>query len=325
MTTTITATTQIDPEITAAMAAMGMPGLTEPGPPPSMELLQMMRANMGQMPYDPNPAPGVVREERTIPGPAGSPDVPVRIYRPANRSASAVPGLLWIHGGGYILGSYNMDAAQLDPLVAKTGCVAVSVEYRLAPETAYPGPAEDCFAALRFLHENAGELGVDPARLAVGGISAGGGLAAAIALLARDRGIPLVHQHLIYPMLDDTQTTVSSQWDQLAIWSREMNTFGWKCYLGELYGSAKVPYHAAPSRCTDLSGLAPAYMHVGTADGFLHEDIEYAARLLGAGIPVELHVFPGAPHGFDGMAPQAAVSQTANALSQAALERVMTA
>jgi acetyl esterase/lipase len=125
-------------------------------------------------------------------------------------------------------------------------------------------------------------------------------------------------------MLDDTQTTTSSQWDPLAIWSRQMNAFAWQCYLGGLYGRSDVPHYAAPSRATEFSGLAPAYIHVGALDGFLHEDIEYAARLLGAGVPTELHVFPAAPHGFDLVAPQASISKTAISLSETALTRVLT-
>jgi acetyl esterase/lipase len=314
---------EIDGEILDGMTAMGLPPMSDPAVAPDMELLETMRSLRAQEPYDPNPISGVVRQELLIPGPAAAPDVPVRIYRCQRRAPTAVPGVVWMHGGGYVLGSYDMDAPVLDPLVKKTGCLAVSVEYRLAPEIPYPGPVEDCFAALRFLSENAEELGVDRSRLAVGGISGGGGLAAAVALLARDRGIPLIHQHLIYPMLDDTQTTTSSQWDLLAIWSRQMNAFAWQCYLGDLYGKSDVPPYAAPSRAAKFSGLAPAYIHVGALDGFLHEDIEYAGRLLAAGVPTELHVFPAAPHGFDLVAPQASISKSAIRLSDAALTRVL--
>jgi acetyl esterase/lipase len=158
----------------------------------------------------------------------------------------------------------------------------------------------------------------------VGGFSAGAGLAAACALRARDAGIPLVHQHLVYPMLDDRQATPSSRWDMLAIWSREMNAFAWRCYLGELSGSDRVPAYAAPARAEDLTGLAPAYIHVGSLDGFLHENVEYAARLAAADVPTELHVFPLVPHAFDVVAPDAPVTRTANALSESALARVLT-
>jgi acetyl esterase/lipase len=213
----------------------------------------------------------------------------------------------------------------LDALVAATGCVAVSVDYRLAPETPFPGPVDDCFAALELLRDAAGDFGVDAARLVVGGASAGAGLAAACALRARDEGLALVHQHLIYPMIDDRQATPSSRWDRLAVWSREMNAFAWQCYLGDLYGTDDVPAYAAPARAQDLARLAPAYVHVGGLDGFLHEDVDYAARLLAAGVPAELHVLALVPHGFDQVAPDAAVTATANALSDAALERVLSA
>jgi len=142
-------------------------------------------------------------------------------------------------------------------------------------------------------------------------------------LRARDEGLALCHQHLIYPMLDDRQVTPSSQWDLLAIWPRELNAFAWRCYLGERYGSDDVPAYAAPARARDLSGLAPAYIHVGGLDGFVHEDVEYAARLLDAHVPTELHVLPLVPHGFDMVAPEATVTSRANALSDAALARVL--
>lgn len=322
MSAMVDASTQIDPEVAEAMVADGL-APTAAGPPPSLELLETMRSQPPRIPYDDRPAPDVYREAFNVPGPDGAPDVAIRIYRRTSRAAGRVPGIVWLHGGGYVLGSYDMDAPFLDALVARTGCVAVSVEYRLAPETPYPGPLEDCFAALAFLYGCAHELEVDASRLAVGGFSAGAGLAAACALLARDRGVPLVHQHLIYPMLDHRQTTPSSRWDNLALWSREMNAFAWRCYLGDLFDGESVPGYASPSRAGDLTGLAPAYIHVGSLDGFLHENIDFAARLISAGVPTELHVLPMVPHGFDQVAPEATVTKTANALSQAALARVL--
>jgi acetyl esterase/lipase len=319
------ASASIDPEVVAGMLADGRFALGERGPDPTLDLLATMREMPPKLPYDPTPPPGVSREERLIPGPAGAPDVPVRIYRRLEHAAHAVPGIVWMHGGGLVLGSYDLDQPFLDALVAATGCVAISVEYRLAPEAPFPGPVDDCFAALEHLRDAAAELGVDPARLAVGGASAGACLAAACALRARDEGLALVHQHLIYPMLDDRQVTPSSQWDLLAVWSREMNAFAWQCYLGDLHGADEVPAYAAPARAQDLAGLAPAYLHVGGLDGFLHEDIDYAARLLAAGVSVELHLLPLVPHGFDQVAPDAAVTATANALSDAALRRVLSA
>ena len=173
----------------------------------------------------------------------------------------------------------------------------MSVEYRLAPETPYPGPLEDCYAGLRWTFEHASDLGVTPDRIGIAGASAGGGLAAALGLLARDRGeVPVAFQLLECPMIDDRQTTSSSQLDGLPIWSRESNTFGWRAYLGDLYGG-DVPAYAAAARAADLAGLPPALVIVGGADGFRDEDIDYALRLNQAGVPTELHVLPGAPHG----------------------------
>jgi acetyl esterase/lipase len=198
-------------------------------------------------------------------------------------------------------------------LCPKLGVVGVSVEYRLAPETPYPGPLEDCYLGLRRTFEQAAELGIDPGCIGVMGVSAGGGLAAALCLLARDRGeVPLAFQLLDQPMLDDRQITPSSQEVDLAVWSRNSNTFGWKAYLGDLYGRDQVPPTAAPARATDLSGLPPTLVSVGAVDGFRDEDVEYAVRLNQAGVPTELHVYPGACHGFNLLAPNAAVSRQCN-------------
>jgi acetyl esterase/lipase len=307
----------MDPEVVAGILADGRFAIGERGPEPTLALLGEMRATPPKEPYDPTPPPGVTREERVVS------DVPVRIYRRAERALEDVAAIVWMHGGGLMMGSYDWDQPFLDRLVADTGCVAVSVDYRLAPETPFPGPVDDCYTVLRFVFEHAAELGVNPRRLAIGGSSAGAGLAAACALRARDEGVALVHQHLLYPMLDDRQITPSSQWDLLVVWPRELNAFAWRQYLGPLYGSADVPAYAAPARATDLRGLAPAYIHVGGLDGFLHEDVDYAARLLAADVAVELHVLPLVPHGFDMVAPDAAVTKRSTALSDAALARVL--
>ena len=229
----------------------------------------------------------------------------LRVYNA--RAGSRRPCVYYIHGGGYILGSHIMDDPRITRWCASLDCMAASIEYRVAPEHPYPAPLEDCYAGLRWVHEHAGELGADTDRIGLAGVSAGGGLAAALALLARDRGeLPVAFQLLECPMLDDRQRTPSSQEDGLPIWSRESNTFGWQSYLGELYGG-DVPYHAAPARATDLAGLPPAFVAVGTVDGFRDEDVDYATRLNQAGVPTELHVYPGVPHGF-GMMPNFHVS-----------------
>ena len=223
--------------------------------------------------------------------------VVVRVHRSVG-AKGALPCVYSIHGGGYILGSYNMDDAKFDRWCPKYGIVGVSVEYRLSPETPYPGPLEDCYAGLKWTYNHAEELGIDRGKIGITGVSAGGGLCAALALLARDRGeVPLQFQLLDCPMLDDRQITPSSQLDDLVIWSRESNSFGWQCYLGDLYGSDDVPYTASPARAEDLSCLPDAYVCIGGADGFRDEDITYAMRMYGAGVPTELHVYPGVPHG----------------------------
>jgi len=236
------------------------------------------------------------------------PPVPVRVHRRNDAPAADTAALISLHGGGLVLGSYADEDGILDSWCSRLDLVGIAVEYRLAPETRYPGPLEDAYAALRWTYEHAAELGIDPKRIGVRGVSAGGGLAAALCLLARDRGeVPVAFQLLDCPMLDDRQCTPSSRQDGLPVWSRESNAFGWRSYLGDLYG-ADVPYTAAPARALDLTGLPPTFVSVGSTDGFRDEDIDYALRLNQAGVPCELHVYPGAPHGY-GLAPNAAVSR----------------
>jgi len=203
------------------------------------------------------------------------------------------------------------------------GCVVVSVEYRLAPEDPYPGPLEDCYTALLWTAHHVEELGIDPARLMVAGASAGGGLAAGLALLARDRGeVPISFQLLIYPMIDDRNVTVSSHLDAV-VWSRAANQLGWRAYLGVRHGTDDVPPYAAPARATDLAGLPPAFIGVGSLDVFRDEDVAYALDLLRAGVETELHVYPGAPHGFEMMAAATAVGRRAQRDIDDALARAL--
>ena len=224
----------------------------------------------------------------------------VRVHEPVKSAEGLRACVFSIHGGGYVLGNVEGDDPAMDRWCQAFDIVGVSVEYRLAPETAYPGPLEDCYAGLRWTFEHADELGIDRNRIGIHGVSAGGGLCAALALLTRDRGeFDLAFQLLDCPMLDDRQATPSSQADKLAIWSRESNTFGWQSYLGDLSGQDDIPYTAVPARAADLAGLPPAYVCVGGADGFRDEDIDYARRLYAAGVPCELHVYPGAPHGVE--------------------------
>ncbi len=256
-----------------------------------------MFANMAaQMPH----VEGVDTKDVLIPGPENAPDITARIYTPKNVKGLR-PGMLWIHGGGYILGNLDADEHNVARMSLNTGCVILSTNYRLAPENPFPAPVEDCYTSLKWMVENAESLGVDKTKIAVGGGSAGGGLAAGLVIMTRDRGeIELSFQLLVYPMIDDRNITPSSHYiTDLRTWDRDKNVFAWKAYLGKASESGNVSPYAAAARADDLSGLPPAYIAVGELDLFLDEDIEYAQRLLQAGVATELHVYPGATHGFD--------------------------
>lgn len=232
-------------------------------------------------------------------------------------------GILHIHGGGYLLGSPEQSMSMTRPTAAGQDCVIVSVDYRLAPETAFPGPLEDCYAALVWMHQQADLLGIDPQCIGVMGDSAGAGLAAGLALLARDRGGPaLAFQNLMYPMLDD-RTVIEREPNPHTgefSWTRADNQFGWRAYLGAEPGTEAIPPYAAAARASDLAGLPPTWIGVGTLDLFLDENLEYARRLLRAGVPVMLNVYPGAFHGFNGH-PEAAIARRAREDRQFALSR----
>jgi acetyl esterase/lipase len=264
-------------------------------------------------------------EDVTVPGPSGDPDVAMRIYRPTT-TTDLVPGLYWMHGGGMMIGSMDMDDTLLVGAVEKLGIAIVSVEYRLAPEHPDPAPIEDCYAGLAWTSAHASDYGINADRIAVGGPSAGGGLAAGTALLARDRGGPqLAYQLLLEPMLDDRSLTPSStQYDGGTVWDRKDNAQGWSSLLGDRAGGDSVSPYAAPARATDLSGLPPTFIDVGEVETFRDECIEYARRLFAAGVPTELHVYPGAFHGFDLMAPNSAISRVAWNLRWTAVARALT-
>jgi acetyl esterase/lipase len=255
---------------------------------------------------NPLPAPAPQPVERKIPGPAGAPEVRVLLVQPTGFPGPR-PAFLYIHGGGYVMGRADMGVRQLQELARDHGIVGVSVDYRLAPETAYPGALEDNYAALKWLHDHAAELGVDPNRLAIGGASAGGGNAAALAIAARDRGeVPLRFQVLIYPMVDDRTASTRPARPGVGhfIWTPADNRVGWRALLGREPGAGNPPPTAAPARLTDFRGLPPAFVGVGDIDLFCDEDIDYARRLIAAGVPTELVVVPGAFHAFDVLAPQ---------------------
>jgi len=267
---------------------------------------------------------GVVVSDQLAPGPPGGPEVLVRMYRP-DGAHDPTPVLCFMHGGGMVLGA----VAGADPIcrsiVSDVGCVVASVEYRLAPEHPHPAPIEDCYAGLTWLATHAADLGIDPARIAVGGRSAGGGLAAALALLARDRTGPgIALQWLIFPMLDDRTTTHFTDRDtHPKVWNLAANTVAWHALLGDAVGSGAVSPYAAPARADDLSGLPPAYIAVGEFDLFVGEDIAYAARLVAAGVTTELHVYPGAFHGSDTLVPNAPLSKRQTADGRSALRAAL--
>jgi acetyl esterase/lipase len=283
------------------------------------------REKMTRPPLSPTQA-AVSCEQRFIPGAKDSPDVRVLIYTPPDKSTSPRPAYLHMHGGGYVLGTPEINDASNRSFAAELNCIVVSVDYRLAPETRYPGSLEDCYAALAWLQTQANTLNVDRTRIAIGGESAGGGHAAALALLARQRGeYSICFQLLDAPMIDDRTGSEADAnphpYCGEFIWPPVNNRFGWRALLGVEPGSDAVPIGAAPSRAADVSGLPPTFIAVGALDLFLEEDMEYARRLIRAGVPTELHVIPGAYHGFGvagGDTPQVRINQQ---LRSAALAR----
>jgi acetyl esterase/lipase len=316
-----------DPELQPAMTAMAQ----LQGPPFTLEMIPAIRRAPSAFPVptleDLRRGGAFAVTERLVPGPAGAPEVSLLIGRPTGAQAP-VPCLYFIHGGGMMLGDNRSGGtAGAFAHAEALGAAVVSVEYRLAPETPHPGPVEDCYAGLTWTVEHADELGIDPQRLVVGGASAGGGLAAAVALLARDRGGPRISgQMLLCPMLDDRNDTPSShQMTGLGIWDRGANDVGWTALLGDARGGPDVSPYAAPARAADLSGLPPAFIDVGSAETFRDEDVAYASRIWQAGGDAELHVWPGGFHGFTGMVPDAAISKAAVAAQLTWLRRLLAA
>jgi triacylglycerol lipase len=305
----------VDPELRALLELFPTIALTE-------AILPAVRAAELPFPPDPRAVAAVNLAQRKIPGPAGSPDVGVAIYTP-RESNGPLPCIFHIHGGGFVAGTVAGLNAVHRSLALDANCIIVSVDYRLAPETRFPGAIEDCYAALRWLAGHVNEMGVDASRIGVMGESAGGGLAAALALLVRDRSeYSLAFQHLIYPMLDDrTCVTVDPHpYVGQFIWTPQSNAFGWASLLGVPPGSPGVSPYAAAARADNLAALPPTYIATGALDLFLEEDLEYARRLSRHSVPVELHVYPGAYHAFD-IAPEAQVAITARRDSLAALNR----
>jgi acetyl esterase/lipase len=279
-------------------------------------------ARKGMSAWAQPPSPEVTVDRKSIAGPRGAPQLAVYVINA--QSGASRPGILHMHGGGFVLGSPAGDIPRLQSLAKALDCAIVSVDYRLAPETRFTGSIEDNYAGLLWLQRNAGALGVDPARLAIMGESAGGGHAALLAIAARDRGeVPLVFQCLTYPMLDDRTGSTRAVAPPIGtlLWNAEANRFGWRSFLGEAPGGASVPARAVPARTPDLAGLPPAWIGVGGIDLFVDEDIDYARRLIDAGVPTDLIVVPGAFHGFDVIAEQSSVARRFNAARLAALKR----
>ena len=252
----------------------------------------------------------VVLEERYLRRPGVSGELRLVIVRPRAHVAPS-PAVLHFHGGGYVAGVPEMARATIASFAAELGAVVVSVDYRLAPEHPYPAGLDDGYAALAWVHREAETLGIDPTRIAVSGDSAGGGLAAGLSLLARDRGeFVIAFQHLVFPGLDDRTSVRKDLSPHVGrfIWTQASNVYAWRSLLGAVPGGPDVAQYAAPARADDLSNLPPACVQVGALDLFVDEDVDYARRLVAAGVPCELHVYAGAPHGFP-MAWRAAVSR----------------
>ena len=307
----------VDPELRPLLAAWPTVALDD-------ETLQQMRER--QMPLPEIDRSGVTMEHVTVAGPSGASDVGLIVYKPEG-ATGPLPTIYHMHGGGYVLGGAAGSEALHRPLVKALGCALVTVEYRIAPETAFPGAIEDCYAGLAWVFGHAEAQGFDMRRIGVMGESAGGGLAAALALMARDRGeYRLAFQHLIYPMIDDRTGTSSDPHPHTGefIWTPHNNRFGWRALLGQEPGGADVSPYAVAARATDLTNLPPTYISTGALDLFLEEDLDYARRLIRAAVPTELHVYPGAFHGFE-LLPGSRVGGQSLRDSRAALARFLMA
>ncbi len=309
---------KVDPELLDALDFFPAELMTAIGedPPKAREMFQPIWDELA----DELKASPVTIEERTIPGPDD--DVGIVIYQPPVPATRG--GLLWIHGGGYIVGAGRNDPHGIG-FAEHVGCTVVSVDYRLAPESTWKDAISDCYTALIWLADNAAALGVDPARIAIGGASAGGGLTASLALYNRDHDGPqLAYQLLIYPMLDDTHETPSGhEITHPTVWNRDVSLKAWKMYLGAEHGTESVSPYAAAARATDLSRLPPALVTVGALDLFRDEDINYAQGLMAAGVPTELQVYPGMYHGAEMSLMGAAISTRMRTAYRDALKRAI--
>jgi acetyl esterase/lipase len=309
---------RFDPEFDALRPAL--PTVTDFS---SLEVIQGMRDDRAALFGQPEDRDDVTKEDRKVPGRDGDPEVTLRIYRPKITTAEPRPCVYEIHGGGFMMGNIEMMDGWCQKAAAELEAVVVSVEYRLAPETPFPGGLEDCYAGLAWTHENAESLGVDATRIAIAGQSAGGGLAAGLALLARDRGgPPICFELLEIPEIDDRLETASMKaFTDTPLWNRPNAVWSWKHYLGPDHSGDVSPY-AAPARAKDLTNLPPAYVSTMEFDPLRDEGIEYALRLLQSGVSVELHSYPGTFHG-SSLMPGAEVSRRGAAEVMNALARAL--
>ncbi len=306
----------IAPELRPAARRMiesGFPPITE-------ELLRNMPADAA--PPSPELLPDIPVQEQDVPARDGLPSVKVFVVN--SEPTLARPAILHIHGGGHLVGSARGELLYLQETARDLDCTIVSVEYRLSPAARYSESTEETYAGLRWLHDHAEMLGVDRARIALMGESAGGGHAAILAIKARDRGeVPVLFQSLVYPMIDDRTGSSTAVPAHIATvgWSPPENVLGWQSFLGMAPGTADVPVAAVPARQPDLSDLPPAWIGVGAVDLFAAEDIEYARSLVLANVPTELVVVPGAFHGFDRVAADTVLAREFNRSKIAALAR----
>lgn len=286
---------RIDPQLLPALDLLPPLEITR-------ENIAQLRRQLAEL-LPPVSVPDLLHDEVAIPTPGG--DLDIHVYRASETSGQAA--VLWIHGGGYLLGSAEDGMAQ--QIAQRSDCTVFSVEYRLAPEHPFPSGPNDCYAALRWIMSGESGYDIDASRVAIGGASAGGGMSAGVALMNRDlENFPLKLQLLLYPMIDNLHATASGSITNHPVWNQSTSLNAWEMYLDGEPGKDASPY-AAASRAENLEGLPPAYVCVGTEDLFCDENIEYARRLNEAGVATELAVLPGLYHGADGLVPDAAVSK----------------
>ena len=300
---------RIDPELLPALEAL-----------PALDLnrdnIVRIRDLIASRPR-PSSSVKVLSDRKTIDTADGTVDV--YIYRKNEQRAQ--PAVLWIHGGGYIMGNAEDERAKI--IADHCNCTVFSVDYRLAPEHPFPAGPNDCYAALGWIMNDAKALGIDKDRVAIGGASAGSGMAAGVALMNRDKdNFPLQLQLLLYPMIDNLHATRSGKLENHPIWKQSTSFNAWEMYLDGIPGKQASPY-AAATRATDLTGLPPAYICVGSEDLFRDENIDYAQRLMAAGVPCEFSIFPGLYHGADSFIPTARVSRRLNRAFLHALEHAL--